>query len=699
MRHNAPGTRDVLTMKDDKDLLAIDTIRTLSMDAVQKADSGHPGTPMALAPVVYTLWQGFLRYDPEDPLWPDRDRFVLSCGHASMLLYSMLHLAGVRQLDAKGQDTGKLAVPLDEIQRFRQLDSRCPGHPEHGLTSGVETTTGPLGQGVSTSVGMAIAQRWLAARYGKPGHDLFTWRTWVLCSDGDVMEGVGSEAASLAGYHKLSNLCWIYDNNRITIEGKTDLAFTEDVAARFRGYGWNTLHVADANDTAALARAFEQARAEAERPTLVVVDSHIGFGAPHKQDSASAHGEPLGEDEIRLAKKAYGWPEDAKFLVPDGVRERVKSVLGERGRKLRADWKSRFERYKREFPKLADDLERMWRDDLPAGWEKNLPVFPADAKGVATREASGKALNAIAPSLPWLLGGSADLAPSTKTLLAGDDAGHQSAASPGGRNFHFGVREHAMAAIANGLALCKLRPYTATFLIFCDYLKPALRLSAIMELPVVHVFTHDSIGVGEDGPTHQPIEQLASMRSTPGVVTIRPCDANETAEAWKVAIENRRGPTCLALTRQALPTLDRTKFAAASGLARGAYVLSEASSGSPQVILIGTGSEVSLCVAAQEKLQAEGIGARVVSMPSFELFERQSPAYRESVLPREVSARVAVEQAGSFGWSRWVGEGGEIVCMKGFGASAPFGELQKRFGFTVDNVVQAAKKQLSLATA
>jgi transketolase len=686
-------------MKDDKDLLAIDTIRTLSMDAVQKANSGHPGTPMALAPVIYTLWQGFLRFDPEDALWPDRDRFVLSCGHASMLLYSMLHLAGVKQLDAKGQDTGKLAVPLDEIQRFRQLDSRCPGHPEHGVTSGVETTTGPLGQGVATSVGMAIAQRWLAARYSKPGHDLFTWRTWVLCSDGDLMEGIGSEAASLAGYHKLSNLCWIYDNNRITIEGKTDLAFTEDVAARFRGYGWNTLHVADANDTSALAKAFEQARAEKGKPTLVVVDSHIGFGAPHKQDSAAAHGEPLGEDEIRLAKRAYGWPEEVKFLVPDGVRERVKSVLGERGRALRANWESRFEAYKREFPKLADDLERMWKDELPSGWEKALPVFPADAKGVATREASGKALNAIALSLPWLLGGSADLAPSTKTLLAGDDAGHQSAASPGGRNFHFGVREHAMAAIANGLALCKLRPYAATFLIFCDYLKPALRLSSLMELPVVHVFTHDSIGVGEDGPTHQPIEQLASMRSTPGVVTIRPCDANETVEAWKFAIENRRGPTCLALTRQALPTLDRTKLAPASGLARGGYVLSESSAGSPQVILIGTGSEVSLCVAAQEKLKAEGIGARVVSLPSFELFERQSPAYRESVLPREVAARVAVEQASGFGWSRWVGESGAIVGMRGFGASAPFGELQKRFGFTVDNVVQAAKKQLSLATA
>jgi transketolase len=686
-------------MSQDPDLLAIDTIRTLSMDAVQKANSGHPGTPMALAPVIYTLWQEFLRFDPEDPAWPDRDRFVLSCGHASMLLYSMLHLAGVQQLDKKGARTGKLAVPLDEIQRFRQLDSRCPGHPEHEITSGVETTTGPLGQGIANSVGMAIAQRWLATRYAKPGHDLFTWRTWVLCSDGDMMEGVGSEAASIAAHLQLSSLCWIYDNNRITIEGKTDLAFSEDVAARFRGYGWNTLHVTDANDTNALRKAFEAARSEKSRPTLVVVDSHIGFGAPHKHDTASAHGEPLGEDEVKLAKKAYGWPEDAKFLVPDGVRERVKAGVGDRGKKLHAEWTEKFERYRREFPKLAEDLDRMAKDELPSGWEKGLPVFPADAKGIATREASGKALNAVAPAIPWLLGGSADLAPSTKTLLSAPDAGNQSASMPGGRNFHFGVREHAMASIANGLALCKLRPYVATFLIFCDYLKPALRLAALMELPVVYVFTHDSIGVGEDGPTHQPIEQLAAMRATPGVVTIRPGDANETAEAWKVALENRHGPMCLALTRQALPTLDRTKFASAAGLARGAYVLSEAAGGSAQIILIGTGSEVSLCVAAQEKLAAEGISARVVSMPSWELFERQSAAYRDSVLPPDVTARVAVEQAGAFGWSRWVGESGAVVCMKGFGASAPFGDLQKRFGFTVENVIAVAKKQLSLATA
>jgi transketolase len=647
---------------------------------------------------MYTLWQEFLRYDPEEPAWNDRDRFVLSCGHASMLLYATLHLAGVKELGARGEKTGKLAVSLEEIQRFRQLDSKTPGHPEHGVTTGVETTTGPLGQGVANSVGMAIAQRWLAARYGKPGHDLFTWRTWALCSDGDLMEGVGSEAASIAGHLGLSRLCWIYDQNRITIEGRTDLAFTEDVATRFQGYGWNTIHVPDANDLPALRRAFEAARAETSRPTLVLVDSRIGFGAPKKEDTASAHGEPLGEEEIRGAKKAYDGPEDVRFLVPDGVRERMRAGLGERGRRLSAEWRARFEAYRKSFPELAAELETMLRGDLPAGWDAALPVFPADAKGMATRESSGKALNAVAAKVPWLLGGSADLAPSTKTLIAGDAAGHQSAATPGGRNLHFGVREHAMASIANGLALCKLRPYGATFLIFCDYLKPALRLSSLMELPVVYVFTHDSIGVGEDGPTHQPIEQLASMRSTPGVVTIRPADANETTEAWKVAMEHRSGPICLALTRQALPVLDRTKYAAASGLARGAYVLADAGEGAPQLILIGTGSEVSLCVAAQEKLKAEGIAARVVSMPSWELFERQNRAYRDSVLPPDVTARVAVEQASGFGWSRWVGDRGAVLCMTGFGASAPFSDLQKKFGFTVENLVRTAKEQLALAT-
>jgi transketolase len=686
-------------MIQDIDRTSIDTIRTLSMDAVQKANSGHPGTPMALAPVIYSLWQDVLRYDPQDPTWPDRDRFVLSCGHASMLLYSMLHLAGVAAVNAKGERTGKPAVPMEDIQRFRQLDSKCPGHPEHGWTSGVETTTGPLGQGVANSVGMAIAREWLAAHFNRPGYELFAHRVWVLCSDGDMMEGISGEAASIAAHLALANLCWVYDNNRITIEGKTDLAFSEDVAARFQAYGWNVARVTDANDLDALRRAYELARGETKRPTFIVVDSHIGFGAPKKQDTNAAHGEPLGEDEIRAAKKAYGWPEDAKFLVPPGVRERIAGVLGARGAKLRADWLALFEKYKKEFPKLAEELERMNAGELPAGWDKSVPTFPADAKGVASRDASGKVLNALAQSIPWLLGGSADLAPSTKTRLTFDGAGDFEAPSRTGRNFHFGIREHAMASILNGMTLSKLRPFGATFLIFSDYLKPALRLSSIMELPVIHVFTHDSIGVGEDGPTHQPIEQLSALRAIPHAVTIRPCDANETAEAWKVALASRKNPICLALTRQALPTLDRTKYAAASGLAKGAYVLADAPDNHPQVILIASGSEVSLCVAAHERLKSEGIHARVVSMPSFELFEQQSAAYKESVLPADVRSRVSVEMASTFGWRPYVGDSGAMIGMHGFGASAPLGDLLKKFGFTVENVVDTAKRQLSLATA
>jgi transketolase len=686
-------------MTQDTDLLCINTIRTLSMDAVQKANSGHPGTPMALAPVIYSLWQERLRYDPQDPAWPDRDRFVLSCGHASMLLYSTLHLAGVKALGPKGERTSKLAVPMEDIQRFRQLDSKCPGHPEHGWTSGVETTTGPLGQGVANSVGLAIAREWLAKHFNRPGFDVVTHRVWVLCSDGDLMEGISSEAASIAGHLKLANLCWIYDSNRITIEGKTDLAFSEDVAKRFQGFGWNVTRVADANDRTALSRAYDAAVNEKTRPTMIIVDSHIAFGAPKKQDTAAAHGEPLGEDEIRGAKKAYGWPEDAKFLVPDGVRERFASGVGARGAKLHADWSALWEKYKQANPALAEEFERMQRGELPSGWEKSLPTFPADAKGLATRDSSGKVLNAIAPSMPWLIGGSADLAPSTKTRLTFDGAGDFEAGSYGGRNFHFGIREHAMASILNGMALSKVRPYGSTFLIFSDYLKPALRLSSIMELPVIHVFTHDSIGVGEDGPTHQPIEQLASLRSIPGVIVIRPCDANEAAEAWKVALASRQHPVCLALTRQALPTLDRAKYAAASGLAKGGYVLADAPDGHPQVILIASGSEVALCVAAHERLKTEGIPARVVSLPSFELFEKQTPDYKESVLPSEVRARVAVEMASPFGWRAYLGDSGATLCMTGFGASAPIGDLLKKFGFNVDNVVQTAKKQLSLATA
>ena len=683
----------------DGDRLAIDTIRTLSMDAVQKANSGHPGTPMALAPVAYTVWQDALRYDPQTPLWPDRDRFVLSCGHASMLLYSVLHLAGVQQVDAKGAKTGKLAVPLEEIQRFRQEGSLCPGHPEFRWTTGVETTTGPLGQGVANSVGMAIAQGWMAARYNKPGFELFTHRVYVLCGDGDMMEGVSYEAASVAGHLKLSNLVWIYDNNKITIEGETDLAFTEDVATRFVGLGWNVTRVADANDTAMLKRALSVFHAEKHRPTLIIVDSHIGFGSPKKQDSHAAHGEPLGEDEIKATKRVYGWPEDAKFLVPAGVRETFAARVGARGAQLAKAWNDTFQRYAKEFPTLAAEITQIQKGETPAAVASAMPTFPADAKGLATRDSAGKALNAFAQALPWLVGGSADLAPSTKTRLTFDGAGDLEAPTRGGRNMHFGIREHAMGSIVNGMALSGLRSFGATFLVFCDYLRPTLRLASIMEIAPIFVFTHDSIGVGEDGPTHQPIEHLASMRAIPGVTTIRPCDANEAAEAWKAAIDNKHGPTCLALTRQALPTLDRAKYGAAAGLHKGAYVLSDAKGGHPQVILIGTGSEVALCLAAAERLSADGIATRVVSMPCWEFFERQPQSYRDSVLPPECTARVAVEMASPFGWSRWVGDRGATVCMTGFGASAPLSDLLKKFGFTVDNVVSTAKKQLSLSHA
>ncbi len=681
------------------DTLAIDTIRTLSMDAVQKANSGHPGTPMALAPVAYTLWQQFLRYDPAEPNWPDRDRFVLSCGHASMLLYSTLHLAGVQELDKHGRKTGKPAVSMEDLQRFRQLDSKTPGHPEFRHTTGVETTTGPLGQGVATSVGMAMAQRWLAARYDRPGFALFRHRVWALCGDGDLMEGISSEAASIAGHLQLANLCWIYDNNRITIEGETHLAFSEDVAVRFLGHGWNVLRVADANDTVRLALAFERARAETHRPTLVIVDSHIGFGAPKKQDTHSAHGEPLGEDEIKGAKRSYGWPEDAKFLVPAGVRERFAELVGARGAAQSAEWRAAFENYRKSHPALAAELEALWRGELPAGWDKAIPIFPADAKGVATRDAGGKVLNAIAQSLPWMVGGSADLAPSTKTRLTFEGAGDLLAGSAGGRNLHFGIREHAMGAIVNGLALSGLRAYGSTFLVFLDYMKPAVRLSALMELPVLQVFTHDSIGVGEDGPTHQPIEQLASLRATPGVYVMRPCDANETAECYRVALQQKRRPVAFALTRQALPTLDRTRYGSAAGAQKGGYVLADAPDHHPQVLLLATGSEVHLCVAAWEKLAAEGVSARVVSLPCWELFAEQPQSYRDAVLPPEVTARVAVEQASPFGWERWTGASGAIIAMQGWGASAPFSDLQKRFGFTVENIVEQARRQLALATA
>jgi transketolase len=679
------------------DQLCINTIRTLSMDAVQQANSGHAGSPMGMAPMAYLLWQRFLRFDPADPIWPNRDRFVLSAGHASMLLYSLLHLAGVKAVNRKYEVPGDPAVTLDDIKHFRQLDSKCPGHPEYRWTSGVETTTGPLGQGAANSVGMALAGRWMASVFNRPGFEMFNYRVYAVLGDGCMMEGVASEAASLAGHLKLANLCWIYDSNRITIEGKTDLAFSEDVGGRFSAYGWNVTRVADINDLDALERAFKAFQTTTDRPSLIIVDSHIGFGAPKKQDTREAHGEPLGEDEVRATKKNYGWPEDAKFLVPEGVRENFQAGIGKRGAELRAGWMKLFQEYKAKYPQQADHLYRMQHRQLPEGWDKNLPSFPADAKGLATRDASGKALNAIAQNVPWLMGGAADLAPSTKTLLTFEGAGQQMASNPAGRNLHFGIREHAMGAIVNGLSLSKIRPYGATFLIFCDYLRPALRLSALMEIPAIYIFTHDSIGVGEDGPTHQPVEHLASMRAIPGLITLRPADANEVVEAWRVIMQLRHEPAALALTRQALPTLDRTKYATASGVARGAYVLADAADGKPEVILMASGSEVSLCVQAYEQLKSEGVKARVVSMPSWELFDQQDAAYRASVLPAQVTARVSVEQGTTFGWSRYVGPGGTTIGMHTFGASAPLKELQKKFGFTPDRVVAAAKEQVAAA--
>jgi transketolase len=677
------------------DELCVNTIRTLCIDAVQQANSGHPGTPMAMAPVVYTLWQEFLRFDPEDPIWPNRDRFVLSSGHASTLLYAMLHLTGVKSVNEKYERLGTPSVALDDLKRFRQLDSKCPGHPEYHWTSGVETTTGPLGQGIATSVGMAIAGDWLAKRYNKPDFPLFDYTVYALCGDGCMMEGVSSEAASLAGHLKLGNLCWIYDSNHITIEGNTALAFTEDVAGRFMAYGWNVQRVSDANDRERLADAFAIARRTNDRPSLIIVASHIGYGAPHKQDTSGVHGEPLGEEEVKLTKRRYGWPEDAKFLVPDGVYQHFADGTGARGKKLRADWQGLFEHYRRIFPDLAVECDQIQRRELPAGWDQDIPVFPADPKGIASRDSSGQVLNKIAPRLPWLIGGAADLAPSTKTRLTFADAGDFEAEDRAGRNFHFGIREHAMGSICNGLALSKLRPYGSGFMIFSDYMKPPIRLSAIMELPVTFIFTHDSIGVGEDGPTHQPVEQLVGLRAIPGLVVLRPGDANEVAEAWRYVLGQQHQPACLVLSRQNLPTLDRSRYAAASGVQRGAYVLGDASGGKPEVILIGTGSEVGLCVEVYEKLIAEGAAARVVSMPSWELFERQDAAYRDSVLPPGVTRRVAVEQASSLGWERYTGLRGTIVAMHTFGASAPLKELLVKFGFTPDNVYAAAKAQLA----
>jgi transketolase len=676
------------------DQLSVDTIRTLSIDAVQQAKSGHPGTPMALAPLVYTIWNRVMRFDPEDPIWPNRDRFVLSNGHASMLLWSVLHLTGTQAVNADYERLGQPSVSLEDIRHFRQIGSKSPGHPEYHWVSGVETTTGPLGQGVATSVGMAIAQKWLADRYNRPGFAIFDYDIYVVCGDGCLMEGVASEAASLAGHLGLDNLCWVYDNNHITIEGQTSLAFTEDVAARFLAYGWNVLRVGDANDIERIEHAISVFRTTKGRPTFIVLDSHIGYGSPHKQDTSAAHGEPLGDEEVRLCKRFYGWPEDAQFLVPDGVREHFAAGVGARGAAARRRWTELFAAYRAKYPDLATEIDQMQRRDLPVGWDRDLPVFPADAKGMAGRDASGKVLNVLAQRIPWFLGGSADLGPSNKTTLTYEGAGSFQAGTPGGKNLHFGIREHAMAAIVNGLALSKLRAFGASFFIFSDYARPAMRLSALMELPTIFVFTHDAMGDGEDGPTHQPVEHLASLRAMPGLVTLRPGDANEVVEAYRYILQLRHQPAVLALSRQPLPTLDRSVYAPATGVARGAYVLADAPGGNPEVILIASGSELCLAVEAHGKLLAEGIRARVVSMPSWEIFDRQTQEYRDSVLPPQVKARVAVEQASTFGWERYVGSSGRVIGMHTFGASAPLKALQEKFGFEPERVVASAKELL-----
>jgi transketolase len=670
--------------------LAINTIRTLSIDAVQQAKSGHPGTPMALAPLVYTLWNRVMRFDPQDPIWPNRDRFILSNGHASMLLWSVLYLTGTRAVNTEYERLGRPSVTLDDIRRFRQLDSKAPGHPEYHWVSGVEATTGPLGQGIASSVGMAMARRWLADRYNRPGFELFDYDIYAVCGDGCLMEGVGSEAASLAGHLGLDDLCWIYDNNHISIEGNTRITFTEDVAGRFLAYRWNVLRVGDANDLARIEDALAVFRDTKGRPTLIILDSHIGYGSPHKIDTAAAHGEPLGEEEVRLAKRAYGWPEDAKFLVPDGVREHFEAGIGARGAGERQHWESMFASYREQFPELASEIDQMQRRELPVGWDRDMPSFSPDRKGIAGRDASGQVLNALARNVPWLVGGAADLGPSTKTFLKFAGAGDFDTASPGGRNFHFGVREHAMMAIVNGLALSKLRPFGGTFFIFSDYARPAIRLAALMELPTIFVFTHDAMGDGEDGPTHQPVEQLVSLRAIPGLVVLRPGDANEVVEAYRYILQLRHQPAAIVLSRQALPTFDRRRYASAAGVARGAYVMADTPGREPDIILIASGSEVSLVVEAHEALTSEGIRSRVVSMPSWDIFEHQPLSYRDNVLPPNVTARIAVEQGSTLGWERYVGAGGQVIGMETFGASAPLKELQRKFGFEPERIVEAA---------
>jgi transketolase len=677
------------------DELAINTIRTLSIDAVQQAKSGHPGTPMALAPLVYVIWNEVMRFDPQDPIWPNRDRFVLSNGHASMLLWSILYLTGTRAVNAQYERLGEPAVTLDDIRHFRQLGSKAPGHPEYHLVSGVEATTGPLGQGIANSVGMAIARKWLACRYNKPGFDLFDYNIYAVCGDGCLMEGVGSEAASLAGHLALDDLCWIYDNNHITIDGNTRITFTEDVAARFLAYHWNVLRVGDANDLESIEGALKVFRKTKDRPTLIILDSHIGYGSPHKVDTSAAHGEPLGEDEVRLVKRAYHWPENAQFLVPEGVMEHFADGIGQRGGKARRDWEGMFAKYRERFPDLATEIDQTQLRELPAGWDRNLPSFPPDAKGIAGRDASSQVLNVLAQNIPWFLGGSADLASSNRTELKFAGAGDFEPRTPDGRNIHFGIREHAMAAIVNGLSLSKLRAFGSTFLIFSDYARPAIRLAAIMELPTIFVFTHDAMGDGEDGPTHQPVEQLISLRAIPGLVVLRPADANEVVEAYRYILQLRHQPAVIALSRQPLPTFDRRKYASAAGVARGAYVMAEAPDGSPEIILIASGSEVALVIQAHEALTAQGIRSRVVSMPSWDIFEHQPQSYREQVLPAAVTVRLAVEQGSVLGWAEYVGPQGRVIGMKTFGASAPLKELQRKFGFEPEHVASVAMELLS----
>ena len=682
--------------------LGIDTIRTLVMDSVERAKSGHPGTAMALAPAMYAYWQFTMYYNPADPFWPGRDRFILSGGHASILLYATVFLAGVKDIE-NGQVVDRPALTLEDLKNFRRFESRTPGHPEYGLTAGVEITTGPLGQGCSSAVGMAMAERWLSTHYGRPGYNLFGYHITSFCGDGDIMEGVASEAASLAGHLKLGNLTWVYDSNRISIEGSTDVTFTEDVAMRFASYGWQVLEVEDGNDVPAICEALKQGRAETTRPTLIILKTIIGYGAPGKAGTASAHGEPLGMKELEGAKKAYGWPDDAPhFTVPDGVKEHFEALAGQRGAKAQAEWEAQFADYCAQYPQEGDELKHIFAGTLPESWEKDLPVYPADEKGIASRQSSGEVLNAIAAQFPWLVGGAADLAPSTKTLIKGARSLQapsnmvQEGAHYDGRNVHFGVREHAMAAICNGLALSGLRPFCAGFLIFSDYMKPAIRLAALMHLPVIYVFTHDSIGVGEDGPTHQPIEQLAQFRAMPGLTILRPADANEVVESWRVAMQHRAGPVALALTRQNLPTLDRTRYASAAGVARGGYVLADCE-GEPEILLMASGSEVSLVVRVYERLKAEGVRARVVSMPSFELFEKQDRAYRDAVLPPSVRKRVGVEMASRFGWDRYVGLDGAVIAMNSFGESGAAAELMEKFGFTEQAVYEQTRTLLRAA--